>query len=598
MPDQSTPDALAAAKAAVLGEKPGPAAPPPGLIESWRRSRDALGLPSNVRDVPQVGEDVLDAHLLEMVRSPLQRFADTLDGTGLGLLLSDASGRILERWVGDHAASTHFDKVGTFRGSVLSEDSVGTNGVGTALATRSLVQVRGAEHFADFYQRAVCTGAPLLHPLTGSLLGSVTLSSELSPGTELIRPLLQTIVDRLRQHILDVETPASRQALEGFIQAVRRYSEPVVAMGHNGLVIQNALASKLSADHLQEIQEACREAGAPEGRPVRISTASMELELTNLSGDNHVAVVLDAPRSADSARPNASTAGGAPGGHGAIGGTSRRLPELGLVGRTPEWLAVLQQVARAREEAGPLVIAGEPGTGKLSIALGRPWASQAEAREESEVILDAAESHVVGKQAWLAGVAQHLTGSRPLVVRGAETLDRAALAGLRSLLGHALDGPSVVVTMSAGDPAEAEELSVRLGGGRVVWVPALRQRAADLPELWNSFARVLAPGAGMVLRSDALNLLRGHEWGGNLTELRLLVSRLAETGRTGPVGLDELPAALREGAPGLTLIEQVEVRAIRQALQEAGGNRARAAEILGVSRATVYRKMKSYRLIG
>lgn len=587
MPEESTPDALAAAKAAVLGEETGPAAPPPGLIESWRRSRDALGLPSNVRDVPQVGEDVLDAHLLEMVRSPLQRFADTLDGTGLGLLLSDASGRILERWVGDHAASTHFDKVGTFRGSVLSEDSVGTNGVGTALATRSLVQVRGAEHFADFYQRAVCTGAPLLHPLTGSLLGSVTLSSELSPGTELIRPLLQTIVERLRQHILDVETPASRQALEGFIQAVRRYSEPVVAMGHNGLVIQNALASKLSADHLQEIQEACREAGAPKGRPVRISTASMELELTSLSGDNHVAVVLDAPRR--------TATGGTPGGAAA---REARLPEVGLVGRTPEWLAVLQQVARAREESGPLVIAGEPGAGKLSVALGRPWTSQADVREDAEVILDAAESHVVGTQAWLAGVSQHLTGARPLVVRGAETLDRPALAGLRSLLGHALDGPSVVVTMSAADPAEAEELAVRLGGGRVVWVPALRQRAADLPELWNSFARVLAPGAGMVLRPDALNLLRGHEWGGNLTELRLLVSRLARTGRTGPVGLDDLPAALRESAPGLTLIEQVEVRAIRQALQEAGGNRARAAEILGVSRATVYRKMKSYRLIG
>ena len=580
MPDQPTPEALAAAKEAVLGESAGASAPPPALVDSWRRSRDALGPPSNVRDVPQVGEELLDAHLLEMVRSPLHRFADTLDGTGLGLLLSDANGRILERWVGDHAASTHFDKVGTFRGSVLSEDAVGTNGVGTALVTRSLVQVRGAEHFADFYQRAACTGAPLLHPLTGSLLGSVTLSCDISPGTELLRPLLQTIVDRLRQHILEVETPASRQALDGFIQAVRRYSEPVVAVGQNGLLIQNALASKLSAVHLQEIQEACREAGAPEGRPVRISTASMELELTTLSGDNHVAVVLDAPqRSAARGRPGP------------------QVPTLGLVGRTPEWLAALQQVARGREEAGPLVIAGERGTGKLSVAVGRPWTSPGVSADDAEIVVDAAASHVVGTQAWLGGIAQHLTGARPLVVRGAETLDQAALAGLRSLLGHAVSGPPVAVTMSAADQAEAEELAVRLGGGRVVWVPALRQRAADLPELWNSFARILAPGAGMVLRPDALNLLRGHEWGGNLTELRLLVSRLAQTGRTGPVGLDDLPAALRESAPGLTLIEQVEVRAIRQALQEAGGNRARAAEILGVSRATVYRKMKSYRLI-
>lgn len=585
MPDQPAPDALAAAKEAVLNEPVETAVPAPALIDSWRRSRDALGVPANVRDVPHVGEELLDAHLLEMMRSPLQRFADTLDGTGLGLLLSDANGRILERWVGDRTASAHFDKVGTFRGSVLSEDSVGTNGVGTALATRSLVQVRGAEHFADFYQRAVCTGAPLVHPITGSLLGSVTLSSDISPGSELLRPLLQTIVERLRQHILDVETPASRQVLDGFIQAVRRYAEPVVAVGQNGLVIQNALASKLTPAQLQEIQEACREAGALPGHPTRVSTESLQLQLTTLADDNHVAVVLETPRLGD---PGATR-------HPA----RATLPSLGLVGRTPEWLSVLQQVARARDEDGPLVVAGEPGTGKLSVATGRPWSSTGSAdADATEVVVDAAESHVVGNQAWLAGIAQHLTRPRRLVVHGAETLDRAALAGLRSLLAHAEAAPSVVVTVSAKDPAEAEELAVRLGGGRVVWVPALRERAADLPELWNSFARAHAPGAGMVLRPEALNLLRGHEWAGNLTELRLLVSRLAQSGKTGPVGIADLPAALRESAPGLTLIEQVEVRAIRQALQEAGGNRARAAEILGVSRATVYRKMKSYRLIG
>jgi transcriptional regulator of acetoin/glycerol metabolism len=46
----------------------------------------------------------------------------------------------------------------------------------------------------------------------------------------------------------------------------------------------------------------------------------------------------------------------------------------------------------------------------------------------------------------------------------------------------------------------------------------------------------------------------------------------------------------------LSLIEKVELEAIRKALQEAKGNRVRAADILGVSRATVYRKMKVYQL--
>jgi transcriptional regulator with PAS, ATPase and Fis domain len=55
---------------------------------------------------------------------------------------------------------------------------------------------------------------------------------------------------------------------------------------------------------------------------------------------------------------------------------------------------------------------------------------------------------------------------------------------------------------------------------------------------------------------------------------------------------------MRGAGSTLTLIEQVELQAIRQALEESGGNRAKAAEILGISRATVYRKMKSYRLDG
>jgi transcriptional regulator of acetoin/glycerol metabolism len=48
----------------------------------------------------------------------------------------------------------------------------------------------------------------------------------------------------------------------------------------------------------------------------------------------------------------------------------------------------------------------------------------------------------------------------------------------------------------------------------------------------------------------------------------------------------------------LSMIERVELEAIRKALQEAKGNRVKAADILGVSRATVYRKMKAYRISG
>jgi transcriptional regulator of acetoin/glycerol metabolism len=561
------------AKNAVLDapdDQPGPSA---ALLSSWRRSKAALGMPSNVRDVPHVAEELLDTQLLETFRAPMQRFAETLDGTGLGLLLADASGRILERWTSDHSSRQQLDRVGTFRGSVLSEEAVGTNGVGTALVTGQLVQVRGAEHFADFYSQAVCTGAPVLHPLSGKILGAVTLSCDITPRLEFLPPLLKTVVGQLQQHVLDIEQPASRRALEAFLHYANTRTDPVIALGPQGLVIQNASASRLSREQVEEIQRLCRDVGDTSRR---IRSGELTLEITAVEKDNHVAVIVDEPRSAP-----------------ARGVRDRAVPAA-LVGRAPEWLAALHEVARAREEAAPLVLAGEPGVGKSSVALGTP--RRPGALPPGRVVVDAAGSHVLGARDWLQDVAERLRGGVPVCVRGAETLDPSTVAGLRSVLENADGATPVTVTVTAGAQADAEDLAVRLGGERVVWIPALRDRLADLPDLWTTFARSVAPESRLVLQPDALSVLRGHRWPGNLSELRRTVDTIARSGKTGPVAASDLPASMRSNGTGLTLIEQVEIRAIRQALEEAGGNRAKAAEILGLSRATVYRKMKSYRL--
>ena len=74
-----------------------------------------------------------------------------------------------------------------------------------------------------------------------------------------------------------------------------------------------------------------------------------------------------------------------------------------------------------------------------------------------------------------------------------------------------------------------------------------------------------------------------------------MIGQLVTSGKTGTVAPSDLPPAV-QSSKTLTLIEKFELEAIRKALQEANGNRVRAADILGVSRATVYRKMKAYRL--
>ncbi len=246
----------------------------------------------------------------------------------------------------------------------------------------------------------------------------------------------------------------------------------------------------------------------------------------------------------------------------------------------------------ARDADGtPLLIAGEPGTGKTSLALGlphRPGAARA------TTVVDAAERHVLGSRRWLQRLSERLTAGAPVVVKGIQTLDPGSLSGMVSLIDSTTSRGAVLLTLSAADRAEAGSFATRVGYP-TTWAPSLRERAGDVGPLWRALADHAAPSAHLEPTRDALAALEAHAWPGNIVELRNVIEQLALSGRRGSIGAADLPMSVR-GARAMSMIERAELEAIQRALHEAGGNRSRAAEILGLSRATVYRKMKTYRL--
>ncbi|MGP3533782.1 sigma-54-dependent Fis family transcriptional regulator [Microbacterium sp. RD1] len=545
----------------------------PDLLTSWQRSKEALGSPDRIRDVPQVGTELLDSHLLEMFQAPLARVSEELDGTGLGLLLADSGGRILQRWTHDHTAARHLDELGTVRGADLSETAVGTNGVGTVAATGRSIQIAGNEHFAEFYRSAVCTGSPVRHPLTGRLLAVVTISSPVSERVELLRPLTHSIATQLGQHVMEAERPAARSMLSAFLTTSHVHTGPVVAFGPDGLVMQNQGAARLSSGDLGLLQRLCAD-GTRSGRvAIELSGGHVDVQVTRLErGAGSVAVVVDGRRPAT---------------HTGFG--PLRPP---LAGRAPEWLRVAQIVNRHRESRMPLLISGEHGTGKTSLALGLPHRPGSAARSAS--VLDAAERHVLGSRRWLQRLSERLGSGAPLILRGIETLDAAASSGMRSLIESSSGSGAILLTMSTDDPRSAEAAGTKLGVP-VAWVPPLRERTGDIGMLWRMLADHAGPTAHLEPTREAMAALEAHRWPGNIVELRTLIEQLVLSGRRGSIGPADLPSSIR-GTRSLSMIERAELEAIQRALQEAGGNRSRAAEILGLSRATVYRKMKTYRL--
>jgi hypothetical protein len=260
---------------------------------------------------------------------------------------------------------------------------------------------------------------------------------------------------------------------------------------------------------------------------------------------------------------------------------------VALTGSSLPWRHAVARAAELARSREPLLLAGERGTGKSALAralLGPGPVQDADAAQDP-------------------GLEQALRTrqpGRPLLLRHAERLAQPGVAALNSLLDARPDTP-LLVTYTPGTPAgPCLQRLLDILSARTVTLPPLRERAEDVRELLPALAPRPAPGRPpLTWTLDALRALEQYPWPGNVTELAHVVRALAEDRRqSGPVRRAELPDAVREGpaARPLSPMEHAERGAILEALRRHGGNKARAAAALGIGRATLYRKLRGYRV--
>jgi two-component system, NtrC family, response regulator AtoC len=133
-----------------------------------------------------------------------------------------------------------------------------------------------------------------------------------------------------------------------------------------------------------------------------------------------------------------------------------------------------------------------------------------------------------------------------------------------------------------------------------LFLPPLRERGDDVMLLT---ARILTElrGAGMRavsgMEPEAERALRAYGWPGNVRELRNALERAVVLGQGELLRAAELPPELREQGGQITLVDEVEEHArIQAALEEVGGSKVLAAELLGMSRTTLWRKLRQHDL--
>jgi two-component system, NtrC family, response regulator AtoC len=140
-----------------------------------------------------------------------------------------------------------------------------------------------------------------------------------------------------------------------------------------------------------------------------------------------------------------------------------------------------------------------------------------------------------------------------------------------------------------------------------VRLPSLRERRSDIPQLVHSFLDRYAPGENVQVTPAAMKSFLQYDWPGNVRELENCIARGLALGDRRVIDVADLPASIggagsagsdgsEASALSTTALADLERMTILRVVQQAGGDKALAGRMLGISRATLYRKLKQYQI--
>jgi len=549
------------------------------ILDSWRRSKLSGVDPDHVRSVAH--EARLDSRIAKIAIPVLDTAADALVGAHTSLLLSAPDGTLLWRWDGDGHLKKRLDRSNVHLGTVMSEDIVGTNGLGTALETASSVTVSGTEHFSETFHDFTCAGAPVRHPVTNRVTGVLSLTTLVKDASPLMAPTLLRLAQDIEEELYGESTMHERQMLRHFLAERRRVRSAVVAVSAD-VVIANSTATAMDLDHTALWE--------------RIEGAPDEVIGMELAAGSHVTVcrpVSRGGRVVGAVVVAEDTELAAAAGQRAARGRSRT-SSPSAASRERPWARIVAQLREAVESTDRLLVVGEDGVGKRA-ALRATLADSGRGYRE----IDCAAVDELGCEEWLHQARAMVGDPDGLVVFAhLDMLNIRDARALASILERANRpagmGLHVAGTVSAS--AHAEHTVPRALTDQFApdafEVEPLRKRPED------ALARLIDQGVGMpTLNREAVQMVQRHPWPGNHRQLEAFRRWMARQDR--PVLVpDDLPSSWRNELTrgNLTSMQMAESDAIVAALRQAGGNKAAAATALGISRSSLYRKMREYHL--
>ena len=186
------------------------------IISSWQRSVLA-GLDNTRFEVPYDADIDDKGRLIRAAGPVIDRVAQDLEETRIGLFLTDQRAHIVARRSGDRAIDRLLDRISLAPGFRYDEEHVGTNAIGTAIEVRGPSVVSGHEHFANALAGVACAATTVTDPATGRTIGVVDLTSAAADASPLMLPLVKRAAWEIEQRLFDETSPDERVLQDYFV---------------------------------------------------------------------------------------------------------------------------------------------------------------------------------------------------------------------------------------------------------------------------------------------------------------------------------------------------------------------------------------------
>jgi two-component system response regulator AtoC len=306
----------------------------------------------------------------------------------------------------------------------------------------------------------------------------------------------------------------------------------------------------------------------------------------------------------------------------------------GITGTSAKIQDVMRMVSRLKDTRTPVLVTGESGTGKELVA--RAMHYRGPLAEMPFVAVDCGSLVPTLMESELFG---HEKGSFTGALKAKAGLFHAANGGtifldeigelpleMQAKLLRVLQEKEVrPVGSNEKNPVDVRviaatnrdlEAAYRAGTFRkdlyfrlnvvTVHLPALRERRSDIPQLVHCFLDRYAPGENIQIAPAAMKSFLQYEWPGNVRELENCIARAIALGDHRTIDVNDLPPAIGKAddavsggdssALSTTALADLERMTILRVFEQAGGDKVLAGRMLGISRATLYRKLKRYQI--